>query len=166
MKSRKIPQSQHTRLRSLSWRRISGNGFFYLVVFGIALLIVLPLLWVLSSSLKTPEQVFDISSQWIPRPIQWANYIRAFQSMPVLLYTRNTVIITSLCILGYLLSGSLVAYAFSRLRWPGRDLFFMILLGTMMLPAQVTIIPLFVLFRNLGWLNTYYPLIVTTYLTG
>lgn len=166
MRSAQTPQIRVPLPRRRNYRRLVRNGVFYAAVLGIAFLIVLPLLWVLSSSLKEPEQVFDASSTWIPDPIQWSNYIRAFQSMPVLLYTRNTIIITSLCILGYLLSGSLVAYAFSRLRWYGRDLCFMILLGTMMLPAQVTIIPLFVLFRNLGWLNTYYPLIVPSYLTG
>ena len=86
--------------------------------------------------------------------------------MPVLLYTRNTVLITLLCTLGYLTSGSLVAYAFARIQWPGRDFLFIVLLATMMLPPQVTIVPLFVIFRHLGWIDTYYPLVAPSYLTG
>lgn len=132
----------------------------------IGIITLLPFLWMLSSSLKTPAQVFALPPRWIPDPIQWGNYLKAFESMPVLLYTRNTVWITLLCTIGYLTSGSLVAYAFARLRWPGRDIFFVILLATMMLPAQVTIIPLFIIFRNLRWLDTYKPLIVPAYLTG
>jgi len=127
---------------------------------------IIPFLWMLSSSLKTPAQVFITPPVWIPHPIKWDNYISAFKTMPVLLYTRNTVLITLMCIIGYLFSGSLVAYSFSRLRWRGRDFFFILLLATMMIPPQVTIIPLFVIFRELHWLNTYKPLIVPSYLTG
>lgn len=138
----------------------------YGVMILVAVLMLLPFVWLVSSSLKSDDQVFALDSGWIPHPVQWDNYLKAFRAMPVLLYTRNTVLITLLCILGYLSSGSLVAYAFARLRWPGRDLFFFILLATMMLPAQVTIIPLFIIFQKLGWINTYYPLILPAYLTG
>ncbi len=138
----------------------------YVVMILVAALMLLPFVWLVSSSLKSPEQVFALDSGWIPKPVQWTNYLAAFQAMPVLLYTRNTILITLLCILGYLSSGSLVAYAFSRLQWPGRDFFFFILLATMMIPAQVTIIPLFIIFQKLRWINTYYPLILPAYLTG
>jgi ABC-type glycerol-3-phosphate transport system permease component len=138
----------------------------YLTMTAIGAIMIIPFLWMLSSSLKTPAQVFTTPPVWIPNPVKWSNYTAAFKTMPVLLYTRNTVFITLMCIIGYLTSGSLVAYAFSRLRWPGRDFFFILLLATMMIPPQVTIIPLFVVFRNLHWLNTYKPLIVPAYLTG
>ncbi|GAB4321633.1 MAG: carbohydrate ABC transporter permease [Candidatus Sumerlaeia bacterium] len=137
-----------------------------IVVWSIAAVLVIPLVWMVSSSLKTPAQVFQTPMVWIPRPPQWDNYAAVFRTMPVLLYTRNTVLITLLCTIGYLVSGSLVAYAFSRLRWPGRDVWFFLLLSTMMLPPQVTIVPLYVLFRELHWINTYKPLIVPSYLTG
>ena len=133
---------------------------------AVAVILLWPFVWLISSSLKTPEQVFQQDSPLLPDPIQWSNYLKAFESMPVLLYSRNTILITLLCIIGYLTSGSLVAYAFSRLRWPGRDFYFFILLSTMMLPAQVTIIPLFVIFRKIGWINSYYPLVVPAFLTG
>jgi ABC-type glycerol-3-phosphate transport system permease component len=131
---------------------------------SVAVIMLIPFFWMISSSLKTPEEVFQLS--WLPKTFNWSNYTKAFEYMPVILYTRNTVLITLLCIIGYLTSGSLVAYSFSRLRWPGRDTFFIILLATMMLPAQVTIIPLFVIFRKLHWLNSYKPLIVPAFLTG
>lgn len=147
-------------------RRNSSTLVHYAAMLFVAVILMIPFVWLVSSSLKTPAQVFATPPTWIPEPIQWGNYTQAFQAMPVLVYTRNTVLITLLCIIGYLTSGSLVAYAFSRLRWPGRDVYFFILLATMMLPAQVTIIPLFVIFRRFHWLNTYYPLIVPAYLTG
>ena len=138
----------------------------YVTMILLGIIMLIPFLWMLSSSLKTPAQVFTTSPVWIPNPIKWDNYTAAFKTMPVLIYTRNTVFITLMCIIGYLLSGSLVAYSFSRLKWYGRDFFFILLLATMMIPPQVTIIPLFVIFRKLHWLNTYKPLIVPSYLTG
>ncbi len=136
------------------------------VIWSIAALLLIPFLWMLSSSLKTADQVFTESMQWIPDEIHWGNYTRAFEEMPILLYTRNTMLITTLCILGYLVSGSLVAYSFSRLRWRGRDTWFVVLLATMMLPPQVTIVPLFVIFRKLHWIDTFMPLIVPAWLSG
>lgn len=127
---------------------------------------LIPFVWMVSCSFKSPQGVFETPMRWIPEPVYWENYVKAFEAMPTLLYTRNTIIITAFCIVGYLASGSLVAYAFSRLRWPGRNAMFYMLLATMMMPPQVTIVPLFVIFRNLRWINTYYPLIVPSFLTG
>lgn len=142
------------------------EGSLYVLVWALALMMLVPFFWMISSSLKDAKDVFETPVRWIPETFRWSNYRVAFETMPTLLYTRNTVLITFLCTVGYLSSGSLVAYSFARLRWPGRDIWFMVLLGTMMLPPQVTIIPLFVLFRNLGWINTYYPLVVPAFLTG
>ncbi len=136
------------------------------IIWVIAVLLLIPFAWMVSSSLKTPDEVFSEKMTWIPDPVHWENYMKAFKTMPVFLYTRNTILITFLCIVGYLTSGSLVAYAFSRLRWKGRDFWFFLMLSTMMLPPQVTIIPLYVIFRNLKWINTFKPLIVPAYLTG
>ncbi|MCB9768999.1 MAG: carbohydrate ABC transporter permease [Candidatus Omnitrophica bacterium] len=147
-------------------RKILREGGHHLAMWAVALVMVLPFLWLLSSSLKTPEQVFSKEVDFIPDPIVWTNYTKSFEYMPVLLYTRNTVLITLLCTIGYLTSGSLVAYAFARIQWPGRDFLFIVLLATMMLPPQVTIVPLFVIFRHLGWIDTYYPLVVPSFLTG
>lgn len=142
------------------WREALHQG----VIWGGAVLLIIPFFWMLSTSLKSSSEVF--SANWIPNPIMWENYSRAMTEMPVLLFARNTVLITFLCVAGYLISGSIVAYSFARLRWPGRDFWFLVMLATMMLPPQVTIVPLFVIFRELGWINTYYPLIVPAFLTG
>jgi multiple sugar transport system permease protein len=139
---------------------------FHATTWGIALLFLTPFAWMISSSLKGPEEVFTPGVGLIPHEVRWDNYARAFEQMPVLLYTRNTVLITLGCIIGYIVSGSLVAYSFARLRWPGRDTWFLILLATMMLPPQVSIIPLFAIFRELRWIDTYYPLIVPAFLSG
>jgi len=139
---------------------------FHLTTWVIAFLFLVPFAWMISSSLKSPAEVFSPGIGLIPNDIRWDNYAKAFEAMPVILYTRNTVLITLGCIIGYLLAGSLVAYSFARLRWPGRDIWFLILLATMMLPPQVTIIPLFAIFRELRWIDTYYPLIVPAFLSG
>ncbi len=135
-------------------------------VWSLAAVLLIPFAWMLSSSLKPPDEVFADSMRWIPTEPRWDNYRKAFEEMPILLYTRNTMLITTLCILGYLVSGSLVAYSFARLRWKGRDAWFMVLLATMMLPPQVTIVPLFVIFRKLHWIDTFMPLIVPAWLSG
>jgi multiple sugar transport system permease protein len=147
-------------------RKLTVETLQYVMMWSVAGLLLIPFAWMVSSSLKTAQDVFAVPSRWIPQPIHWENYSKAFEAMPTLLYTRNTVIITLLSTIGYLTSGSLVAYAFARLKWPGRDVWFVILLSTMMLPPQVTIVPLFVIFRNLHWINTYFPLVVPAYLTG
>jgi len=149
----------------ISNRTLRETIYFAAVWIG-AVLLLIPFVWMITSSLKTDKALFETPFWSIPSPVQWGNYARAFQSLPILLYARNTLIITALCIVGYMTSGSLVAYAFSRVRWPGRDIWFVVLLGTMMLPLQVTIVPLFVIFRKLHWIDTYYPLVVPAYLTG
>jgi ABC-type glycerol-3-phosphate transport system permease component len=153
-------------MRLSTLKRLLSSAVFHVVTWAIALLFLVPFAWMISSSLKGPEEVFSSEFRLIPETILWENYTRAFESMPVLLYTRNTLIITLGCIIGYLLAGSLVAYSFARLRWPGRDVWFVILLATMMLPPQVGIIPLFAIFRELRWIDTFYPLIVPAFLSG
>jgi multiple sugar transport system permease protein len=149
------------------WSRSStNNALRCLVMWVIAAAVLVPFGWMISCSLKTPDQVFAMPPTWLPSPVMWSNYVQAFKAMPVALYTRNTVLITMLCIVGYLVSGSLVAYAFARLRWPGRDVWFYVLLATMMIPPQVTIVPIFVIYRQLHWIDTYYPLVVPAYLSG
>ncbi len=133
---------------------------FFAVVF------IIPFLWILSTSLKGSEQIFSIPPVWIPKVLHWENYSKVFEAMPFLIYLKNSVFISVLTIIGVVFSSSLVAYAFGCLQWPGRDVLFVFVLATMMLPMQVTMIPLFVLFKQLGWLNTYKPLIVPSFFGG
>jgi ABC-type glycerol-3-phosphate transport system permease component len=95
-----------------------------------------------------------------------ANYIKAWTAKPFTKFTINTIFITFFCIVGQVLSASVVAFAFSRIEWPGRNLIFFVVLATMMLPPQVTMIPTFLIFRKLGWIDTFLPLIVPSFLGG
>jgi ABC-type glycerol-3-phosphate transport system permease component len=104
--------------------------------------------------------------QWIPHPVVWRNFADGWTTLPFTLYLKNTCIITASVILGTLLTASLAAYSFARLRWSGRDVVFLATLATLMLPAQVTMIPVFLMFRDLGWLNTFAPLTVGAWLGG
>jgi ABC-type glycerol-3-phosphate transport system permease component len=146
------------------WRWAMVGRYTILTFFGVIFLI--PLLWVLSTSLKGNEQIFTIPPQWIPTRLHWENFTEIFKRMPVLLYLKNSVLVTALQMIGIVASSSIVAYAFAILRWPGRNLLFGILLATMMLPMQVTMIPVFVLFKQFGWLDTFKPLVVPAFLGG
>ena len=145
-------------------RRGVGSVVQHLVLVGIGMLFLLPLLWMVSSSLKGNEQLFVADPTWIPRPIRWDNYPHALTFIPFFTYLKNTLLICAFGVVGSLISCSLVAYGFSRIEWPGRDALFLVLLATMMLPAQVTMIPSFLMFRWLGWYGSFKPLIVPSFL--
>lgn len=150
-----------------AWARRSLKALAtYTLLALLALVFVLPLIWMLSTSLKADQQIFAMPPQWIPETIMWGNYLRVLEVMPFWTYLFNSVLITGLTIVGTVLSGSLVAYAFACLEWPGRDKLFILVLATMMLPMQVTMIPLFVLFKDIGWLNTIKPLTVPAFFGG
>jgi ABC-type glycerol-3-phosphate transport system permease component len=142
------------------------RALLYGALVAVAAVLLLPFAWMLSTSLKGNEAIFAIPPQWIPEDLRWDNYAQVFRRMPFLLYLRNTTLITALTIIGTVGSSALVAYAFACLRWPGRDALFIFVVATMMLPLQVIMIPLFVLFKEFGWLNTYKPLIVPAFLGG
>lgn len=131
-----------------------------------AILFLAPFLWMVSTSLKDPRFTYIFPPQIIPNPVRWDNYLRVFQRLPFLKYGWNTVRMTGLCLIGHLTTASLVAYGFARLRFPGRDVLFILLLSTMMLPAQVTLIPTFLIYRQLEWIDTFKPLIVPDWLGG
>jgi ABC-type glycerol-3-phosphate transport system permease component len=121
---------------------------------------VVPFLWMAATSLKTDAQVFVYPPQWVPDPLAWDNYPKAWHAAPFLIYTINTLVIALASIVGTLLSCALAAYGFARVQARGRDLLFALLLSTMMVPGIVTLIPTFILFSRLGWVNTPLPLIV------
>lgn len=138
----------------------------YLFTTALAVLFLFPFLWMLSSSLKSPQELVRIPPTLIPENVQWINYIDAWKSQPFLTYLKNSTLITALNILGLVISCSLVAFGFARIEFPGRDFLFMILLSTMMLPSQVTLIPQYILFRELKWINTIKPLTVPAFFGG
>jgi multiple sugar transport system permease protein len=146
----------HTRRRL---RKVLGYSLAVIV----AILFLLPLFWMISSSLKPDYQVLEFPPRWLPDPIRWANYPEALTYVPFGRYSLNTLFIAAMTILGHVLSCSVVAYAFARLRAPGKDVLFLILLATMMLPYPVTMIPIYIGFKTLGWVNSFLPLIVPAF---
>ena len=138
--------------------------YLLLIIGGIA--ISIPFIWMVSTSLKQLGQVFLFPPVWIPQPIMWHNYIEAMTAVPFGTYFKNTVIISTISVVGLMLASSLAAYAFARLHWKGRDVMFVLVLSTMMLPSQVTLIPQFIVFRYLKWIDTFYPLTVPVFFGG
>lgn len=142
-------------------RQILHAVIVYTLVLPGAFLFMLPLLWMLSTALKAPNQIFVYPPQWIPDPVQWSNFWEGWTAyLPFNLFLRNSLIITTNNIIGNLVSCCLAAYGFARLRAPGKNIFFGLVLATMLLPQEVTVIPQYVLFTKLGWNNTWLPLMV------
>jgi multiple sugar transport system permease protein len=140
----------------------------YLLVIVLILLFGFPLFWTVMSSLKTPQEMATFPPPWVPAVPQWSNYARVLliPRIPVSVWAWNSLLVTLLSTAGVVITASLVGYSFARFEYRGRDLLFMITLGTLMLPAQVTLIPQFVLFYNLGWVNTVLPLWVPAWFGG
>ena len=147
-------------------RRMWGS-FNFTMLCGLGLLMALPFFWMLSTSLKVEQQVYLFPPIWVPNPWAWENYrISLFDILPFTRFFLNTVYVTVTATVGAVLSSSMVAFAFARLRWPGRDKVFLLVLATMMVPTYSTIVPRFILFRNLDWVDTFWPLIVPLWFGG
>jgi multiple sugar transport system permease protein len=150
--------------RSLS---LSRQVVLWGLLMGGAVLFMLPFLWMLSTSLKPLADTMVFPPKWIPSPPVWQNYPEAMQAMgPFFRYTFNTLAICFLSVGGTVCSSTLAAYGFSRLSWPGRDKVFLMVLATMMIPFPVIMVPLYGLFRELGWIGTFRPLWVPTLFAG
>ncbi len=142
-----------------------------LVVFSIAYMV--PLVWMISTSLKSDAQSITNPPVWIPSPALWDNYWKAFAYnadklgfIPFLVYGRNTLLLVVLTVAGAVISNSIVAYSFARMKWPGRDLIFNMTLATMMIPFPVLMVPTFALYRDFGWIGTFRPLYVAAFFGG
>ena len=146
-------------------RRLAALATHVLLVGGLVL-VFFPIAWALSTSLKPYGDIFLYPPIWIPDPIQWQNYVQAMTTADFGRYFLNTAFITLVDIVAKTMSCSLVAFAFARLRWWGRDVLFMVMLSTLMLPQQVTLIPQFIIYRQLGWIDTFLPLIVPNLFGG
>jgi ABC-type glycerol-3-phosphate transport system permease component len=144
--------------RTLRWA--AARALSYLLITLVALVVLFPLLWYLSATLREPGRFVTYPPQWIPDPIVLTNYEAIFASSPFLQYMLNSAKVTLLATLGQLVACSMAAFAFARLRFPGRGPLFALFLATLMIPRQLTIIPTFLLMRQLGWINTHEALIV------
>src|SRR5690606_35862111 len=114
---------------------------YLLLILG-SIVFLAPIVWMISTSLKGEGDIFTIPPKWIPEVFQWSNYVDAVNSFPFFRYTVDSVIISAASVIGGVISSAFVAYAFAKLRWPGRDIWFIILLATMMLPPQIAVVPL------------------------
>ncbi len=149
-----------------SVRRRITLAFVYLALVAGAVVILAPFVWMLSTALKVPGTEFIYPPQLFTRPLRWNNFSEGWGALPFTRWFLNTSTITLLSVTGAMVSSSLVAYGFARLEFPGRTILFVILLSTMMLPFHVRLIPMFITFRYLGWIDTYLPLVVPFFLGG
>jgi ABC-type glycerol-3-phosphate transport system permease component len=149
-----------------SFKRRIALAFVYVALAAGGVVILAPFIWMLSTAVKVPGTEFIYPPQLFTRPLRWNNFIDGWTALPFTRWFFNTSVITLLSVTGAVVSSSLVAYGFARLEFPGRTVLFVILLSTMMLPFHVRLIPMFITFRFLGWIDTYLPLIVPFFFGG
>lgn len=150
-------------LRSRSLSSLLVMGLAYVLLFLTAASMLFPFYWMVATSFKTEARVFAFPPEWIPIPPILDNYRYIFTELPFGLYVFNSLKVSLLWTLGVVLSSSLAAYAFARIRFWGRDALFMITLAALMIPAQITMIPLYVIMTRIGWVDTHLPLFVPAY---
>ena len=143
--------------------KIIGNAVIYLLLIIVGTAYFFPLFWMLSSSIMPDHQLFRFPPQVIPDQIMWSNFYNAMTLVPFFLYLRNTILIATGAMIGVVISCPLAAYSLARIQWKGRGVLMAITIGVMMIPAQVTIIPLFIIFTRVGLLGTLVPLILPTF---
>jgi multiple sugar transport system permease protein len=146
--------------RATEW---TATAAVYLTLIVCSVLVLLPFLWMVSTSLKRPGTEFTFPIEWIPGAPQWSNYERAWTVLPFGRWALNTATITLLATVGHVASSAVIAFGFARIPFPGRNALFMLVLATMMLPYPSVIVPHFLLYKSLGWLDTFLPLVVPTY---
>jgi ABC-type glycerol-3-phosphate transport system permease component len=163
-------ESQGVRIRSLPVVTLAGGArwaVLYLVVSLGSVLSMFPFVWTFLSSGKEIAELYQIPPTLWPRTPEFVqNYEQVWALIPFWHWIANTALVTALDLVGTILSASIVAYSFARFRYPGRDLLFLLCLSTLMLPVEVTLIPQYLLFNKIGWIDTYYPLIVPVWLGG
>ena len=140
-----------------------GRVIIYAMLIVGACMYLFPFLWMILTSLKAPTELMTNPPTWFPETPLWSNYIDALNYFPFWRYLLNSVFLVVMTMIGSIFSSALVGYAFARIEWPGRDIWFAILIATMILPNAVTMIPQFILFKNIGWTNSYLPLIVPAF---
>ncbi|WP_274651080.1 carbohydrate ABC transporter permease [Paenibacillus humicola] len=142
---------------------VPGKVLVYVLLGIFTIFFLFPLAWMLTTSLKVLGDVYLMPPKWIPWPMLWKNYVQIFIDQPMLAYLWNSLGYTVYCVVGTAISSSLVAYGFARLRARGRNALFLLVLATMMIPSQVTMIPQFLLFSGAGWMDTYLPLVIPAF---
>ena len=159
-----MPRVATARSQRRRWSATPSRIAPMVLLIVLAAVYLAPFVWMISTSLKSIAQSIAYPPVWIPEPFIWKSFPDAFTKMNYPLAFRNTLIYAVPAVIGTILSCSLVAYGFALVQWRGRNVVFLVLLATMMLPTQVTLIPLYVIYAKLGWINTYLPLLVPTFL--
>lgn len=147
-------------------RRGTPAGIAYVLCLAGSAVLLLPLAWLVRSSLMGLEQIFVYPPQWIPNPLRLSNYPAAFTDVPFVLYFRNTLTILLPVVVGTVLTSAFGAFGFARLRWKGRDWVFALLMTTLILPSVITLIPTYLVWSRLGLVNTFVPLILPAWFGG
>jgi ABC-type glycerol-3-phosphate transport system permease component len=154
-------QARQKAHRGDTWitvRRLLGHSAAYIVMTAIAVVFMIPLLWMFSTSLKSRADIFAWPPSWVPETPIWENYVTAFTRYPLARFMLNSTILVALNTVGELLSVPLIAYGFARLRFPLKKVLFVLMLSTMMIPGQIKLIPLYSMYSRLGLIDTYVPL--------
>ncbi len=148
--------------------RVIADIITYILLLGGVCTLMVPIAWLLSTALKDNQQIFRWPPSLFPNPVRWENFINAmtYSGMPFGRFFLNTIFVTSLSAVGTLFSSFIVAYAFSRLRWKGRNTLFFIVVLTMVIPTEVIIVPRFMIYKTVHWLDTYLPLIVPSFFSS
>jgi multiple sugar transport system permease protein len=147
------PVSRERVVRAI-WRT-----FLYIGIVLGTILFTFPFVWMIKSSVTPTYEMLLFPPKMFPSELVWENYQRAWTNLPFPMFYRNTIFITLTGMFGVIISSSVVAFAFARMRWPGRDKFFLVMIATLMLPNHVTLIPTYVVFAKIGWINTFLPLL-------
>ena len=147
----------------IRWDTLLTRLVSFAILLVMTVLFTLPFIWMVMTSFKDPTELMFWPPEWIPRTWKWSNYPDALAYFPFFLYLRNTLVVTLLSIIGVLVSCPPVAYGFSHINWLGRDTLFMVMLMTLMIPFPVTMLPLYIIYSKLGWINSFLPLIVPTF---
>lgn len=147
-------------------RELVQKVLYYILAILTSLVLAFPLFWMISTSFKTEEESNAPTPVWIPEEPQLDAYRAILENPDWGLYISNSIFVTVLAVTGTLVSVTIVAFAFSRLEWPGRNIIFFLMLGTMMLPIQTTLVPQYVLFNRLNWINTFNPVTIPGYFAG
>jgi len=150
----------YSRINRFSAQRAVGRVVIYAAMVVIALLVILPLVWTFATSLRVPRDSFTLPPKWIPTDWKWSNYADVFDSVPFGTYVFNSLKVTSLIVLGQVVTCSMAAYAFARLRFPFKNALFLLLMSSLMIPVFVTIIPVFALVRAIGLVDNHASLIL------
>lgn len=149
--------------RKFFTRNIRSKFWAYLVLFIITIILMVPFYWMIATALRSPDEVLKLPPSWIPNPITFANFPKVFQEVPFARFIGNSFILVFWNVIGQIFATTMVAYGFSRFRFPGRNTLFMILLATLMIPNTITLVPQFILFAKLGLINSYLPLILPAF---